>query len=128
MRVSNVSSKAWWASYVVWTALCASTFVALGGAEDPSRPRGRIAPEQAEIVALEHLAALDAGAYAQFVTVDAAIYRDPVTDRRLWLVLCDDAIPTRLTRAVVVEIDAGSGEVIRTRRPGGVHGAGDGER
>lgn len=119
---------AWWAICAAWTALCATAFVALGGAEDPSRPRGRISPYQAEIAAREHLLSVDASAYARFETVDAAIYRDPATGRRVWLVLCDDEVPTRLARAVVVEIDAESGSVIRIRRPGGVRGAGESAR
>lgn len=128
MHFQKDSSKAWWAACAVWAVLCAFAFVALGDAEDPSRPRGRISPYQAEIAALEHLRSLDASAYDRFETVDAAIYRDPATHRRVWLVLCDAEVPTRLARAVVVEIDAESGQVIRTRRPGGVPGTGEGAR
>jgi hypothetical protein len=125
VRFHRLSPKAWWAAYFAWAGLCAAAFVALGDAEDPSRPRGRISPYFAEIVALDHLESLDENAYAGFETVDSAIYRDPVSGRRIWLVLCDDEQPTRLARAVVVEIDAASGRVIRTRRPGGAEGAGE---
>ena len=128
MQFQEDSPKVWWTVCVVWAALCAFAFVALGGADDPSRPRGRISPYQAEIAALEHLRSVDTSAYARFETVDAAIYRDPSNGRRAWLVLCDDEVPTRLGHAVVVEIDAESGEVIRTRRPGGVPDKGEGAR
>ncbi|MGK2858475.1 MAG: hypothetical protein ACSLFQ_14845 [Thermoanaerobaculia bacterium] len=128
MQLSTASSKAWWATYVVWAALCAAAFVALGDAGDPSRPKGRISPYLAEIVALEHLESIDGSAYARFETVDAAIYRDPASGRRIWLVLCDDEMPTRLARAVVVEIDARSGTVIRVRLPDGAPGLHEGAR
>jgi len=114
--------------FAAWTALCAAAFVSLGRAEDASRPDGRISPYLAEIVALEHLAAADATAYAQFETVDSAIDRDRESGRSVWLVLCDDARPSRLRRAVVVEVDAKSGRVTRTRRPGGVPAGSEGAR
>lgn len=114
--------------FVVWTALCASAFVALGHAEDTSRPEGRMSPYRAEIVALDYLEALDPTAYARFETVDSAIYRDRRSNRRVWLVLCDDAQPSQLARAVVVEVDAESGRVVRMRRPGGEAVAAEGAR
>ncbi len=93
-----------------------------------ARPEGRISPYLAEIVALDHLEALDAHAYARFETVDSAIYRDRDSGRRVWLVLCDDAQPSHLERAVVVEIDAETGTVVRLRPPGGVGIAAEGVR
>lgn len=113
-----MSSRVAFAAAVAWSLLCAGAFAALGGAEDPSRPEGRISPYKAEIIALEHLRTSDPVAWARFETVDSAMFRD--RDRgRLWLVLCDDERPSRLARAVVVEIDAASGRVVRVRRPGG---------
>ncbi|MFA6955813.1 MAG: hypothetical protein WC538_08070 [Thermoanaerobaculia bacterium] len=118
----------WIAVFAAWTALCCAAFVAFGHAEDAARPEGRISPYLAEIVALDHLEALDATAHARFETVDSAIYRDRDSGRRVWLVLCDDAQPSHLQRAVVVEVDAETGRVVRLRRPGGVGMAAEGVR
>jgi hypothetical protein len=118
----------WLALVSAWTALCGAAFVALGHAEDASRPEGRISPYLAEIVALDALEAVDSNAYARFETVDSAIYRDRETGRRVWLVLCDDAEPSHLARAVVVEVDAETGKFVRLRRPGGAGIAEEGAR
>jgi hypothetical protein len=125
VQKQETSTKRWIAAFAAWTLLCAAAFVALGDAEDSSRPVGRISPYQAEIAALEHLRSLDASAFAKFETVDAAIYRDRSSGKRIWLVLCDDETPSELARAVVVEIDATSAQVLRTRRPGGLDTAGE---
>jgi len=125
VRNPDSSPKRWFAAYAAWTALCVAAFVALGNAEDPSRPAGRISPYLAEIAALDHLETVDPKSYANYETVDSAIYRDRESGRRVWLVLCDDEQPTRLTRAVIVEVDAASGTVIRIRPPGGELGAGE---
>jgi hypothetical protein len=128
VRRAELTSAGWLAAFTAWTALCAAAFVALGHAEDASRPEGRISPYQAEIVALDYLEALDAAAYAHFETVDSAIYRDRQRHRTAWLVLCDDVQPSQLKRAVVVEVDAESGRVVTMRRPGGVDAAMEGAR
>jgi hypothetical protein len=101
--------------YLVWIAVCALLFVALGRAEDPSRPEGRILSIEAgqhalaiarqrglkdlEVVHVAHARAGEGGAEAR------------------WVVLLDRQRHTALREAVVVELRASDGRLVRIRRP-----------
>lgn len=101
--------------YVGWIALCAILFVALGGLEDPSRPKGRILSIEAGAHALE--IARDRG-LENYEVVHVARGRageGAAEDR--WVVLLDQVPHTRLSEAVVVELKVEDGTLLRVRKP-----------
>ena len=101
------------AIYVGWIALCAILFLALRGADDPSRREGRIQNIHAGWYALSSLRKADKERFRDYEVVHVAFASRP--DR--WIVLTDHAEHTGLREAVVVEVDASSGRVLRMRRP-----------
>lgn len=106
--------------YPAWALVCALLFVALRDAPDPARPTGRVSPLEAKAAALAHLRAFDAERFAAYHVVDAGVYSDPKRREKVWVVLCDATPRSALSRAVIVDLDAGTGRVVRTRRPAGV--------
>jgi hypothetical protein len=77
-------------------------------------------PEIAKTNALSHLRSFDPARFETYHVIDAGVYRDPELDEKVWVVICDTTPRSSLVRAVVVDLDATSGEVIRTRRPAGI--------
>jgi hypothetical protein len=101
--------------YAVWIAICAILFVALGGLEDPSRPKGRIL----SIEAGQHaLAIAKARGLKDFEVVHVARGRagEGAPEDR-WVVLLDRVPHTRLEEAVVVELRVDDGTLLRIRKP-----------
>lgn len=74
-------------------------------------------PDDAKLAALSHLRSFDSDRFDSYHVIDAAVYRDVKRDAKVWVVICDSTPRSALARAVVVDIDAASGEVIRSRRP-----------
>ena len=105
------------ALYPAWIVVCALLFLVLRDAPDPSRPSGRMTPAQARVTALEYLAKYDAARFGTYHVIDAAVYRDVQRDERVWVVICDSTPRSALKRAVIVDLEADTGEVVRTRRP-----------
>jgi hypothetical protein len=110
-----VRSKVFPALYVVWIAICASGFVALRGAEDPSRRSGRILSDDAGAIAVSILQKSGIRGY-EAVHVAYASRGEGGTDNR-WIVLCDRVPHTAFRDALVVELRAGDGTLIRIRKP-----------
>ena len=103
--------------YVLWTILCAALFFALGGREDPSRPRGRILNNEAAARALDALKR-SSPQFAGYEVVHVAYApRGEGDSENRWVVLCDRVPHTALRDAVVVELRASDGAVMRIRRP-----------
>lgn len=104
--------------YFGWIAICAVLFVALRNAEDPSRRRGRIQSLDAGRIAMETLRARDAGRFRDYHVVHVAWARggDGAPEQR-WVVLADRLPHTSLREAVVVEVAAEDGRLLRIRRP-----------
>jgi len=98
--------------YAVWISLCAIAFVALRGAEDPSRRHGRILSNDAAVRAVNVL-----GKEYEAVHVGYAKKGEAGSEDR-WVVLCDRKPHTRLKAAMVVELRASDGAVIAVRRAG----------
>jgi hypothetical protein len=95
-------------------------FVALRGAEDPSRRRGRILSDDAGVRAIACLTARDANRYAGYEAVHVAYAGNREgerTDVARWVVLCDRHARTSLRDAVVVELRAEDGALLRLRKP-----------
>jgi hypothetical protein len=105
----------WWPVYLTWIALCAVLFVALGGAEDPSRPVGRILSRDAGLRALALAEARGLEGYTVVHVARARAGEGAAEDR--WIVLLDREPQTRLRQAVVVEVDQVSGALLRIRVP-----------
>ena len=84
-------------------------FLALRGADDPSRPRGRILSNDAGAIAVRLLP----HQYRGYETVHVALS----DDHKRWVVLCDAVPHTALQRAVVVELDARNGKLLTIRKP-----------
>lgn len=66
----------------------------------------------------------DAGRIAAAIVRQQPPYRGYETvhvalsdDRRRWIVLCDAVPHTALKRAIVVELDAGDGKLLKIRKP-----------
>ena len=103
------------ALYIGWIFICAIAFVALRGAEDPSRRQGRIQSNDAAVRAVAMLRAKGIRDY-QPVHVGYAKRGEAGSEDR-WIVLCDRTPHTRLRDALVVELRAGDGALIAIREP-----------
>lgn len=104
----------WWPLYAGWLVLCAILFVALSGAEDPSRPKGRILSIDAGRRALA-IAEERGMTGLEVVHVARARAGEGAPEDR-WIVLLDKRPHTRLREAVVVELRSGDGMLLRVRR------------
>ena len=104
--------------YVAWIVFCAILFFALRGAEDPSRRRGRILSNDAGNIALRILRDRDARKYDGYEVVHVGFARagEGAPERR-WVVLLDAVPHTGLRDAVVVELRAEDGSLLRIRKP-----------
>jgi len=100
------------ALYAAWILFCAFLFVALRGAEDPSRRAGRILSAEAGRMAL---AELQLPGY-KVVHVAWARAGEGAPEQR-WVVLLDKTPHTALHEAIVVELHAENGALIRIRKP-----------
>ena len=101
--------------YPAWLALCAILFLALGGAEDPSRPEGRILSIDAGQRAAAIAKARELSGY-EVVHVARARRNEGGAEER-WIVLLDQVPHTRLRRALVVELRASDGTLLNIRAP-----------
>ena len=101
--------RRFWLLYPAWIVVCAVLFVAFSGAEDPSRPKGRILSIEAGVRALDY--ARERGLHGYEVV---HVARDG--DR--WVVLVDKVPHTRLRDALVIEVKVGDGTLLRVRKPG----------
>lgn len=101
--------------YPAWILVCAVLFFALGGLEDPSRPKGRIlsidAGRRAAAIAKQR------GFRGYDVVHVARARRNEGAAEERWIVLLDKVPHTRLRDAVVVELRAGDGTLLRIRKP-----------
>lgn len=101
--------------YPTWFLLCAILFSALGGLEDPSRPKGRIlsieAGQRARAIATER------GMRGFEVVHVARARRGEGGAEDRWVVLLDKVPHTRLREAVVIEVRATDGTLLNIRRP-----------
>ena len=107
--------RRWWPFYAGWLVLCALLFIALRGAEDPSRPKGRILPVEAGNRALAIAKTRGYRGY-EVVQVARAKQGEGAPEDR-WVVLLDRVPHTRLREAVVVELAIGDGTLLRIRKP-----------
>jgi hypothetical protein len=101
--------------YPAWILVCAILFFALGGLDDPSRPKGRIlsieAGQRAERIAKQR------GLRGYEVVHVARARRNEGAAEERWIVLLDRAPHTRLREAVVVELRVDDGTLLRIRKP-----------
>ncbi len=110
--------RRYWLLYVAWIAVCAVAFLALRGAEDPSRPTGRLTSPEAGAIALASLQKSDPVSYHGFEVVSVAHASAGEGGREdRWVVLCDRSERTMLRDAVVVELDGRTGRLLRIRPP-----------
>jgi hypothetical protein len=109
--------RRWWPLYVAWIALCAIVFAALAGAEDPSRPEGRILSIDAGRAALA--IARERGMHDFEVVHVARARKGEGGDTGRWIVLLDKVPHTALAEAVVIELAEEDGRLLGTRGVGG---------
>jgi hypothetical protein len=103
------------ALYAVWMLTCALAFLALRGAEDPSRRHGRILSNDAAVRAV---AILRAKGMRDYEAVHVAYaQRGEAGSEDRWIVLCDRTPHTRLQEAQVVELRASDGSLLTIRPP-----------
>lgn len=106
------------ALYAGWILLCAIAFFALRNAEDPSRPGGRILQNDAGTAAVRILRQRDPQRFRTSEAVHVAwARRGEGGKENRWVVLCDAVPHTALRDAVVVELRATDGSLIRIRKP-----------
>ncbi len=101
--------------YPAWLVVCVVLFLALGELEDPSRPKGRIlsidAGRRAAAIAKQR-------GFAGYEVVHVArARRNEGAPEERWIVLLDKVPHTRLKEAVVVELRAEDGTLLRIRKP-----------
>ncbi|HYM62334.1 MAG TPA: hypothetical protein VEZ11_15735 [Thermoanaerobaculia bacterium] len=114
----SLTSRRWWWLYVGWIAICGVLFVALSGAEDPSRRRDRILSDEAGTRALAILQKNDRARYRDYEVIHVAYAgKGEGAAEARWTVLCDRDPRSGLREAVVVELDAKDGRVLRIRAP-----------
>ncbi len=105
------------AIYALWIALCAILFLALSGAEDPSRRHDRILSNDAGRMAQQILQKRDRTCRGyDVVHVAYASHAEGQPEAR-WIVLLDAEPHTAMKKAVVVELRASDGTLLRIRRP-----------
>lgn len=109
-------SRRYWLFYPAWILVCAVLFVALRGAEDPSRRHGRILSNDAADIAVRLLRRQPQFRGYEAVHV-AYAGRGEGGNTNRWIVLCDAVPHTALARAVVVELDARDGRLLVIRKP-----------
>jgi hypothetical protein len=116
-EVRQVPKGRYTAVYMLWIAICAILFILLSKAEDPSRRSGRILNNDAGEIALRliHERGAEYRGY-EVVHVAYASGGEAGPDAR-WIVLLDAAPHTALKKAVVVELRATDGALLRMRRP-----------
>jgi hypothetical protein len=107
----------YWPLYLGWVAFCAILFLALRGAEDPSRRQDRILSADAGRIAVGILRDRDPQRFRDYHVVHVGWARagEGAPERR-WVVLADRVPHTSLREAIVVELGA-NGELLRIRRP-----------
>lgn len=99
----------------MWILLCAIAFIALRGAEDPSRRHGRILSNDA---AARAVAILESKGMHDYEAVHVAYAkRGEAGSEDRWIVLCDRTPHTQLREGKVVELRAGDGSLLVIRRP-----------
>ncbi len=107
--------RQWWPFYLGWIVLCAILFVAFAGAEDPSRPKGRILSIDAGNRALAVAAERGLRGYEVVHVARGREGEGAAEDR--WVVLLDRVPHTSLRHAVVIELAAEDGRLLRLRKP-----------
>jgi hypothetical protein len=106
----------WWPLYLGWIVLCAILFAALSGREDPSRPQGTILSNDAGQRALAIAAEQGLTGYSVVHVAKARKGEGEGGGEERWVVLLDRVPHTRLVHAVVVELRAEDGGLVRVRR------------
>ena len=110
-----MTRRGWWPLYAGWILLSACLFFALRHAEDPSRRHGRIlstdAGTRAEAILHEQ------GLLGYEAVHVAYAGRGEGEREARWVVLCDKVPHSALRDAVVVELDAANGALLRIRPP-----------
>ena len=101
--------------YPAWIVVCVVLFFALRGLEDPSRPKGRILSIEAGTRAVA--IARDRGLTGYEVVHVARARAGEGAPEDRWVVLLDRVPHTRLREAMVIEVRASDGELLRIRRP-----------
>jgi hypothetical protein len=109
-----VTRGRWLALSTGWIVLCALGFVLLRGADDPSRRGDRILSNEAGRRAI-FLASTKGYRGYEVVHVAYANAGEGAAEKR-WVVLLDRVPHTALREAVVVELEATDGSLLRLRR------------
>jgi hypothetical protein len=106
----------YWIVYVVWIVLCAALFFALRNVEDPSRRSDRISNDSAGAIALAALVQRDPARFDGYEAVHVAYSpTGELGSEARWVVLCDTRRSSQLRDAVVVELRASDGQILRIR-------------
>jgi len=116
VNLRSFLERRFWLLYPLWISISVLLFFGLRGAEDPSRPSGRIDQTSAGKQAISFLQASNPGKYRTYEVVHVTYAKkgDDGTSSQ-WLVLCDSEERSALRDAVVVELDATTGRPLRIR-------------
>jgi hypothetical protein len=102
-------------AFVGWAIVCAILFVATDGLDDPSRPKGRILSVDAGERALAIATRRGLRGYEVVHVARGKAGEGAAEDR--WVVLLDTVPHRGIREAVVVELDAATGKLLRIRKP-----------
>lgn len=116
VHLRNVLRDRFWVVYLVWILLCAGLFAATRDMEDPSRRSDRISNLNAGIRATRLLRSAFPGQFTGHVVTHIASSRSgELGPEARWVVLFDSPSRPGLEGAVVVELRARDGSLIRIR-------------
>jgi len=110
--------RRFWLLYPAWILICGLLFLSLRPFYQGPRVNGRLTSDQASERALEILRSNDDKRFATYDAVHSAYARDgEAGPGPRWIVLCDHPDRSALREAVVVELEANTGNLIKIRPP-----------
>lgn len=116
VSLRNVLRDRFWVVYLLWILLCAGLFAATRNMQDPSRRSDRISNVDAGIRATGLLRAAFPGQLTEHVVTHVAASRSgELGPESRWVVLFDAPSRPGLEGAMVVELRARDGSLIRIR-------------
>ena len=117
MPVFSWPRRRFWLLYPAWILICVALFFALRQLPDPARPSGRIDRDSASRLALQYLVQSNARYGSHTPEHIAFSPSGELGPEARWVVLCYRDEASGFHDAMVVEVRASDGALIRIRRP-----------
>lgn len=118
MSAFSWPQKRFWLVYPAWILLCVGLFFVLRQLPDPAHQDNRLDRDAAGRRAIQYLMQSDPGRYRSYEAVHTALSpTGELGPEARWVVLCDRPETGGLSDAMVVELRASDGALIRIRPP-----------